>query len=140
MSRRQLKGAENLLIFYLCTILATIFVTLSTMMMVLGTGLGSTPDEPVPQAATALLGISGLAFLPCMVLLIILIGTRKRSVAITLALVVALAGIAAAVGWFINSNGEMPGNGVGDSIVIGVVAVPLIAAAIMIWRSSALKR
>lgn len=109
------------------------------MMMVLGTGLGSTPDDPVEQVATAFWGISGLSFLPCAVLLVILIGTRKRSIAITLAVVIALAGILAAVGWFIDANGEMPGTPVGDSIVIGVVVIPLIAAGIMIWRSGRLK-
>lgn len=130
---------STLLIYLLCTFVAVTVIALSTMMMALGSGLGSSPDDPVPQASMALWGISGLSFLPCMVLVILVIGTQKRSVARTLGLTVIIAGILAAVGWFINSGGEMPATSVGDAIVIAVVVVPLIMGAIMIWRSSRLK-
>lgn len=135
------KNPDNstLFIYLFCSFVAVTVIALSTMMMALGSGLASSPDEPVPQASMALWGISGLSFLPCMVLVILVIGTHKRSIAMTLGLTVIVAGILAAVGWFIKSGGEMPGTPAGDAIVIAVVAVPLIAGAIMIWRSSALK-
>lgn len=129
----------TLMIYLLSTFVAVTVVALGTMMMALGSGLGSDPSDPVPRESMALWGISGLSFLPCMVLVILVVATHKRSIALTLALTVIIAGILAAVGWFINSGGEMPGSSAGDAIVIAVVVVPLIAGAIMIWRSSALR-
>lgn len=129
----------TLLTYLLCTFVAVTVIALSAMMMALGSGLGSTPNEPVPQASMALWGISGLSFLPCMVLVIMVIGTQKRSIGRALGLTVIAAGILAALGWFINSGGEMPGTSGGDAIVVAVVVVPLIMGATMIWRSSALK-
>lgn len=130
---------STLLIYLLCTFVAVTVIALSTMMMALGSGLGSSPDEPLPQASMALWGISGLSFLPCMVLVVLVIGMHKRAIGIALGAIVIVAGILTAIGWFINSGGEMPGTTAGDAIVIAVVVVPLITGAIMIWRSSALK-
>lgn len=135
----DLPGSGTLLIYLLCTFVAVTVIALSTLMMALGSGLGSSPEEPVPQASMALWGISGLSFLPCMVLVVLVIGTRRKSIATALGLTVIAAGILAAVGWFINSGGDMPGTGLGDVIVVAVVVIPLIMGAIMVWRSSALK-
>ena len=132
-------GNGTLFIYLFCTFVAVTVIALSAMLMALGSGLGSSSDEPVPQASMALWGISGLSFLPCMVLVILVIGTHRRPIAMALGLTVIIAGLLTAVGWFINSGGEMPGNTTGDVIVIAVIAVPLVMGAIMIWRSSVLK-
>lgn len=129
----------TLLVYLLCSFVAVTVIALSTLMMALGSGLGSSPDEPVPQASRAMWGISGLSFLPCMVMVVLVIGTRRQMVAKALGLTVIVAGILAAVGWFINSGGDMPGTGLGDVIVVAVVVIPLIMGTIMIWKSSALK-
>ncbi len=129
----------TLLIYLISTFFGVTITALTAMMMALGAGLGFSTDDPVPQASMALWGIGGLAFLPCMVLVVVLAGTHRRNVAIALGLIVLVAGLLTAVGWFINSEGELPGTTAGNSILAAVVVVPVVAGAIMIWRSSAFK-
>lgn len=129
----------TLVIYLLSTFIAVTVIALTAMMMALGAGLGFESDDSAPQASMALWGISGLAFLPCMVLVIVLAGTHKRTIAVALGTTVIAAGMLAAIGWFIKSGGEMPGTTAGDVILLAVMIIPLIAGAIMIWRSSAFK-
>lgn len=132
---------STLLIYLLSTFVAVTVIALTTMIMAIGAGaaLGFETENAAPQAAMAMWGISGLSFLPCMVLVIVVAGTHKRSVAVALGLTVIVAGILTAAGWFTKSGGAMPGTTAGDAIVISGVLVPLVAGAIMIWRSSTLK-
>lgn len=132
---------STLLVYLLSTFVGVTVIAIATMIMAMGAGaaLGFETDSSTPQAAMALWGISGLSFLPCMVLVIVVAGTHKRSVAVALGLTVIIAGMLTAAGWFIKSGGSMPGTTAGDAIVISVVVVPLIAGAIMIWRSSTLR-
>lgn len=129
-------GKHNLVLYLLCTVVSSVVTALSAMMMALGSGLASSPEEPVPTASLALWGIGGLAFLPCTVLLILLVGTHRAVIARTLGVLVIAAGILTAIGWFINSGGEMPGTNTGDAIVVLVMVVPLIAGSLMLWKSN----
>lgn len=108
------------------------------MMMALGTGLASSEDDPVSRTSQILWGISGVSFLPIAALLIVATATRKRIWGVMLGLVIIAAGILAAIGWFIDAKGEMPGTTWGDVIVIAVVVVPLIVGSILIWRANSL--
>lgn len=129
------SGNGTLMVYLFCTVISATVTALSAMMMALGSGLASSPDEPVPTAAMILWGIGGLSFLPCTVLLVLLTGTHRRAIAIALALVVITAGMLTALGWFINSGGDMPGTPLGNAIVVLVVAVPLMAGMLMLWKS-----
>lgn len=128
------KRTDNstLLVFLLCTFIAAVTIAISAMMMTLGTGLASSPEEPVSRVSQTLWGVSGLAFIPCTILLVALIGTQKRSVGIALGLIVIIAGMLTSIGWFIDSGWKMPATGLGDAIVILVVLIPLIAGGLML--------
>lgn len=128
-----------LLLYFLSTFAATVVTTITAMMMALGTGLASTPDEPVAQISQAFWAIGGLSFLPSAVLMIVLIATHRRTVAVALAFTIIVAGLLTAAGWFIDSGGEMPGTSTGDVMVILVIVVPLLAGGLMLWRSGTLK-
>lgn len=132
-------GNSRLLLFFLCTFVATVVTTVTAMMMALGTGLSSSPDEPVSGAAQVLWAIGGLSFIPCTILVVVLIGTHKRTVGIALALTVIVAGLFTALGWFIDSGGTMPGTIVGDVLVILVMVISLLAGGLMLWQSNRLE-
>lgn len=128
-------SSSQLLVFFLASFVAAVIIAVTAMLMTLGTGLGSSPDEPVSQVSQFLWGISGLAFVPCTVLFVVLVATHKRIVATVLALTVMVAGVLTAVGWFIDSGGEMPGTTQGDVLVVLVIVVPLIAGGLMLAMS-----
>lgn len=129
----------TLYLYWIAAIVTAIFLAFSSMMMALGTGLASSEDEPVSRVSQALWGISGISFLPIAVLLIVATATRKRIFGVILGLLIIVAGILAAVGWFVNADGDMPGTTWGNVIVIAVVVVPLIVGSILIWRADSLK-
>lgn len=129
---------NRLLLFFLCTVLATVITIISAMLMALGTGLASSPEEPVARVSQVLWAIGGLSFIPVAILLVILIGTHKRAVGISLSATVIAAGLLTLLGWLIDSGGNMPGTSGGDALVILVAIVPVIAGVLMIWQSGKL--
>lgn len=135
----EIPNLNRLLLFFICTVAATVVTAITAMMMALGTGLASSPEEPVSRASQVLWAIGGLSFIPCAILLIVLIGTHRRTIAIALATLVIAAGLLTATGWFIDSGGAMPGTSGGDALVILVVVIPALAGALMIWQSRSLR-
>ena len=135
---KAISGGQ-LLVFFLATFVAAVIIAVTAMLMTLGTGLASSPEEPVSSVSQILWGISGLAFIPCTILFVALVATHKRIVATTLALTLMIAGVLTATGWFIDSGGEMPGTTQGDVLVVLVFVVPLIAGGLMLALSRSIR-
>lgn len=135
----NIPNLNLLLLMFLSTVAATVVTTITAMMMALGTGLASSPEEPVRRASQVLWAIGGLSFLPIAALMVTLIGSHKRNVGVALALTVIVAGLMTALGWFVDSGGDMPGTTGGNVLVILVVVIPLLAGAIIFWQSAKLK-
>ena len=128
----------TLYLYWIGAIVTAIFITFTSLLMALGTGLGSSEDEPVSRVSQAIWGVSGLSFLPVAVLLIVVTATRKKRFGMLLGLLIMVAGLLAAIGWFINAEGEMPGNTTGNILVIAVIVVPLLVGSLLIWRADRL--
>lgn len=124
-----------LVISVIGTVVSAAVTSFAALLMALGSGLASTPEDRVSYASNILWGISGYAFIASFVVLVALAVTSKRIVARILAITVTLAGILCATGWFIESDGAMPNTSGGESIVIAVVVVPVIAGALIFWKS-----
>lgn len=136
---QTMPGANRLLVFFLCSFVSSVVTAITALMMALGTGLASSPDEPVSRISQVLWGIGGLSFLPAAVLLIAVVASQRKNLGIALSVIVMAAGLLTAIGWFIDSGGDMPGTTVGDRMVVLVIVVPLVAGAIMLWQSFSLK-
>lgn len=126
---------STVLTYLLCTIVSVTVTAACSMMMALGVGLGTAKQDQVSPLASAAWGISGLAFLPCVVTLIALVAVHKTVLARVLGIAVIIAGILSTAGWFINSGGAMPDTTAATVIVFLPTGVALIAGAIMILRA-----
>lgn len=132
------QQGSSLLVFVLATIFSSIVTLFSTVFMVLGTGLASSPEEPVERLSTILWGIAAFSLVPSTILVVLLVAQHRRAIANILAAMVAAAGIAAGAAWFVDADGAMPGNTWGNAIVIAVIAIPLTCGVLMLWRAKSL--
>lgn len=126
------------MIVMVATIVSSMWVSYWSIIMALGSGLGSTPDTPVPHISNVLWGMSGYAILLCFVLFIATLITRRRVFGIALGIIVLGAGLALtaglAINWYENnSTGRML-----QGMDIAVLVIPIIASAVIFWKSRGL--
>lgn len=136
---RESNVNSGLMASLLTALFSMPLITVGSVMMALGTGLASTPEAPVSSASQAMWYISGLAFIPGVVLLLLTIGTRRRVFAVALAAVLVIAGAFSAGGWFMDAGAQLPDNTWGNVVVIGVFVIPLIAAMLLLWQARSLR-
>lgn len=132
------KSDAAVMFMMVATIVSSMWVTYWSIIHALGSGLGSTPDTPVPPISNVLWGMSGYAILLCFVLFVATLVTRRRAFSIALALVVLGAGLALTAGRMINwyeNDSAMP---VLEALNLPVLIVPLVASAVIFWKSRGL--
>lgn len=132
------KSDIAVMFMMVATMVSSMWVTYWSIIYALGSGLGSTPDTPVPHISNVLWGMSGYAILLCFVLFIATLVSRRRVFGIALGLVVLGAGIALIAGRIINwyeNESAMP---VLEALNLPVLIVPLVASALILWKSRGL--
>lgn len=136
---RGISGTNALILYCVGTVITVVVVTFASVMMAFGTGLASTPENPVPTVSTVLWSISGLSFIPCFVVLLLAAATRQRVWGVVLGLLVIAAGMITGIGWVISGDGHLPGTTGGDRIVLASVLIPLLIGTMIIWLADALE-
>lgn len=132
---RERQTDRLLAVIGVAAVLSALTLGVESFLISLGSGLASTPQDPVPSIAYDLWAISGFSFVPIIAMYIALLRTRRRNIGIGMGAVVIAAGLAFSLGELADADWNIASMQNATMVAWTVLIAPFVLGAVIVGLS-----